>query len=116
MGKLLKNKTVLIGVALVLLFVGWYVFTSGSTPSTLSSTPTADAGPGDSIVRTLVSLKTITLSATVFSDPAFISLQDITTAIVPESQGRLDPFAPLTPAVAPTPKTTSGAAIFKSKK
>ena len=116
MGNLLKNKTVLIGVAIVLLFVGWYVFSSGPVPTTLSSTPTPDAGPGDDIVRTLVSLKTITLSATIFSDPSFASLQDITTAIMPESQGRLDPFAPLTSSVAPTPQTTSGAIIFKSKK
>lgn len=116
MGNLFKHKGAVIGVVVVIGFIGWYVSSSGAAPATLSSTPDASTGPGDAIVQTLVSLQTITLSGTIFSDPAFMSLNDLTTAIIPEAAGRTDPFAPLLANVAPTATTTSKADIFKTKK
>jgi hypothetical protein len=63
--------------------------TSGTTGS-----PSADSSDQE-LVATLLALRAVTLSGTIFQDPAFISLSDFSTPIVPEPVGRPNPFAPL---------------------
>ena len=109
---LLRSKIAVI--VIVLLIVGglWYGLTASSTPATtgaLSSTG-ADTSGDQSIVSTLLTLQSITLSGTIFSNPAYATLKDYTTAIVPVPAGRPDPFAPL-PASAPTATATSSRSV-----
>jgi hypothetical protein len=82
----------------------------------LTSTGTDDAAD-QSIMTTLLTLQSITLSGAVFSNPAYTTLVDFTTAIVPEPTGRPDPFAPFTVSAAPSSAvSTKGAQLFQPTK
>lgn len=50
---------------------------------------------GREILTLLADLKKITLDESVFSDPVFRSLKDISVELIPEPKGRPNPFAPL---------------------
>jgi hypothetical protein len=114
---LLRNKFVIIGIVVVVLFGAWYGLTSSSVPASVLSTTTPDTDAGDeTIVTTLVQLQAITLSGAIFSNPAFASLQDYTTAIQPEPVGRTDPFAPLPAQSTPTVGSSKSAQIFQAGK
>lgn len=87
--------TLLIGA----LIVGgaWYFFFADrrseellTTTSAVEAEKTVEKG----IVDTLLTLRAVSLSGTIFSDPAFISLRDFGSEIVPETTGRINPFAP----------------------
>lgn len=99
MAFLKKNKIIIIIVAVIVAGFAWYAFSDrGGAPPPLLNTQAV--GPSTTaaektLVETLVTLRAITLSGTIFSDPAFQSLQDFGTQIVPEPVGRRDPFAPL---------------------
>ncbi len=114
-----NHKGLIIGGVIVLIGVAWYVLGSGSSSQSDITTTTTDSalsGPGAQIVATLVSLQAVSLNSSIFSDPAFASLQDLTTAIVPEPVGRPDPFAPLAGASVPaTQLTPVSPTLFKSK-
>ncbi len=59
---------------------------SASTPENVTQTQ----------FQVLVSeLQPISFNSAIFSDPNFTSLVDITTPVMPETPGRLDPFAPI---------------------
>ncbi len=59
-----------------------------------SGSPSEETADRD-LVETLLTLRAITLSGTIFTDPAFRTLQDFGTTIVPEPVGRQNPFAPI---------------------
>lgn len=95
-----RNKILLILVGFVVLGAGWYVLSgSSSSPDILET----EAGPGSvsanpqeaDLVQTLLALRTVSLSGTILTDPAFMSLHDFGTEIIPEPVGRPNPFAPL---------------------
>jgi hypothetical protein len=115
---LLRNKFAIILIIVVIAGGLWYGLSSSSSapPAALSSTGTDTSGD-QSIVSSLLAMQSITLSGTIFSDPAYATLKDFTTAIVLEPAGRADPFAPLSSSVAaPTPATAKGAQIFQPVK
>lgn len=93
-------------LVLVVVIAGavWYGMSGGgvSTDQSLIATETLDSTgspSGDAedreLVESLLTLRAITLTGTIFSDPAFQSLRDWGTPIVPEPVGRDNPFAPL---------------------
>lgn len=92
---LLRHKYLITIVAL--LVIGFFWYGSSDDPSALLSTQSAEQGsPAEKdLVSTLLALRAISLSGTIFSDPAFRKLKDFSTQIVPEPVGRKDPFAPL---------------------
>ncbi|HVM73909.1 MAG TPA: hypothetical protein VMU13_03485 [Candidatus Paceibacterota bacterium] len=93
---LLHSKLVIVLIIIVVLGAGWYGLTSSSTAPSGPLTGTAPDTSGDqAIVSNLLSLQSISLSGTIFSDPAYATLQSYTTAIVSVPVGRPDPFAPL---------------------
>lgn len=94
---LLQNKfVVLILGSLVMAAAGWYIFLRVPVETPLLQTDTLSASGADrDVVETLLALRSITLSGTIFSDPAFINLTDTGTQIVPEPVGRPNPFLPL---------------------
>ncbi|HQU07697.1 MAG: hypothetical protein B7X04_01765 [Parcubacteria group bacterium 21-54-25] len=85
-----------IAFIVVVAMVGGYVYmqSAGSTapPLTASSTASSTAGQFE---QTAGQLSSISFSVSLFSDPRFTVLQDITTPITQEPIGRTNPFAPL---------------------
>ena len=94
----LKNKLVLVTVAIIIAGAVWYVMTSNPAEPNVSGTPSAagtSATVDQGIVPTLLTLRAVKLDGTIFSNPTFLSLKDYSTEIVPEPVGRTNPFAPL---------------------
>ena len=102
----------------------WYGLSQGSAPAPALTTSTAgipagttgSPGAGQDLVGVLLTLRAVTLSGTIFTEPAFSTLQDFGTTIVPEPVGRTNPFAPLTIAAATTTESQHAAQIFAPKK
>jgi hypothetical protein len=110
---LLHNKGILAVILIVVVGGAWYGLTSSTTPTPVLSSTGVDTTGDDSIVRSLLALQAITLSGTIFSDPAYATLKDFTTAIVPVPAGRTDPFAPLPSLAVPVTSTAiNSAKIF----
>jgi hypothetical protein len=90
-----RNLIISIVIGAVLLVAGVYflIVVPSTTPVLSSSEP---ASPDQVTFENLAQqLTPVALDTSVLSDPRFTSLVDIHTAIVPESSGRRDPFAPL---------------------
>lgn len=106
---------ILFGVLIVVL-VGavLYGMTSGGgvVDDSLLTTEVIDSGsPSEDsadreLVESLLTLRAISLSGTIFNDPAFQKLQDFGTMIVPEPVGRANPFAPRGQEAAPQSQGT----------
>ncbi len=65
-----------------------------------------------SLVDTLLQLRAVSLSGGIFADPAFTSLRDFGSQIVPEPVGRSNPFAPLSA----RGTTTRGNTLFEPRR
>ena len=114
---LLRNKFFLIGIIIIVLVGAWFGLTSSSAPAPALTSAGADTSGDEAIVSSLLALQAITLSGTIFSNPAYASLQDFTTAIIPVPAGRPDPFAPLSQQSAYASGTsTKSAQIFQPAK
>lgn len=78
--------------------------------ATLSEQTSEDIG--QQFVALLLSIQSINLDPTLFSDPAFISLQDFSSPInQPGNEGRPNPFAPIggqQVVIQNSPTTTTG--------
>lgn len=92
----------LLSIALVVALVGaaWYGLTQNAAPTPVLTSVTATGSPtqesaDQELVSTLLTLRAVTLSGTIFQDPAFVTLRDFGTTIVAEPIGRQNPFAPL---------------------
>jgi hypothetical protein len=71
----------------------WYFFTGTEQPPLMVNEPASQA---QTKFQTLLSeLTPISFNTSIFSDPRFNALVDLTTPISPETIGRLDPFAPI---------------------
>jgi hypothetical protein len=103
-----QHKLVAIILIVVVLVGAWYALSGSSTPApALTTTPVAGSSSADqTLIATLLQLRSVKLDATIFADPAFMALQDFSTPIVPEPVGRPNPFAPLSSSAA-TPATSS---------
>jgi len=112
-----QHKLIAILVALVILGGAWYMFSGSSAPApTLTTTNVSGESSADkNLVATLLALRAVKLDGTIFSEPAFQSLQDFSTQIVSEPAGRTDPFAPLSQGATASASTTQSAQIFTPK-
>jgi|SRR3989344_4164518 len=92
-----RNTLLAVVVGAVLLALMWYMLggTSGDVPLTETTTFDSETAAERSIVETLLALRAVSLSGTIFSDPVFQVLKDFGTPIIPEQAGRPNPFAPL---------------------
>lgn len=104
-----KNIIVFVGIGLVLILI--YVFfikgDSNDEQASLISTSNGDSNPGSTsaedggaiaqdFLSLLLNVKSINLDDKIFSDPAFISLEDSSIELVPDgTEGRPNPFAPI---------------------
>ena len=101
--KILARYKMFIGAAVILgVMVIWFILSGGgSVPAstTLLTTETVSGSTDPAsrdFVATLFALRAIQLNGEIFTEPAFLALQDFSTAITPEPFGRPNPFAPLT--------------------
>ena len=111
---ILKHKLVAIVIVVFFAGVAWYMLagTSGENPVLTSESP-ASAPPGaQDLVDSLIALRTVSLDGTIFANPAFQVLHDLTTPILPEPVGRPNPFASLGADVAASASSTRSAQIF----
>lgn len=91
----------------------WFISGSPQDDALLTTAGAPSASPVDKeLVGTLLQLRKVELSGTIFSDPAFQRLQDFGTQIVPESVGRPNPFIP--PQRRST-STASGGQLFQGR-
>lgn len=110
-----KHMTIVLVLVAVIVGGVWYGMSGGGVDNgSLLTTETVDSGsPSEDtadrdLVETLLTLRAINLSGTIFNDPAFKALQDFGVSIVPEPVGRPNPFAPLSrQAPAPNQQTQS---------
>lgn len=94
----MSRNTIVFVICLIIVAGGlgyYFFFFNSDTDAALSAGP-ATANDAELSFITLVSkLDPIVFDTSVLSDPRFTSRQDIRTAIVPETAGRRDPFAPI---------------------
>jgi len=108
-----QNKLVILivgGVALAGMV--WYSFLRDRGDGSLLQTDdlTVATEADSDIVTTLLELRAVSLSGTIFTDPAFLLLQDFGSEIIPEPVGRPNPFAPLPGAAAANAAAAAAAA------
>lgn len=113
-----QHKVIFIIAILIVAGAVWFGLSSSAPAAPLLTTDTTTTGSPSTdsadqqLVVTLLALRAVTLSGTIFSDPAFTSLKDFGTTIVPEPTGRTDPFAPLSATSSTSATNTRGAQLF----
>lgn len=90
----LKNTLGAVGVLVILGVLYWYFFGGSSTPPPPVSETLPASDAAQEFLDLAGELATVSFDPTIFSDPRFSSLVDISTAVIPEAEGRPDPFAP----------------------
>jgi hypothetical protein len=93
----MSNTTkIILGVVVVvaLLFGAYLVFFNSNSSESALSTQTAPASAAEvSFLNLANTAESVSFDTSVLSDARFAALVDIHTAIVPDPQGRTDPFA-----------------------
>lgn len=105
-------------ILVVLLGVGWYALSGGGPVAapTLTTTSAAGTSAADkNLVSTLLALRAVKLDGSILTNPAFSSLKDFSTQIVPEPVGRPNPFAPLAVPTSVSTSSTHSAQIFSPR-
>lgn len=83
-------------VSMLVIAAGGYWYFFGQTGNDVPLTNSIAVDAAQTQFQVLVSqLKPISFDTSIFSDPKFTALVDLSTPISPEPSGRLDPFAPL---------------------
>jgi hypothetical protein len=114
---ILSHKIIVVIVALLVAVGVWIGLSSSESPGSLLAVETvAEQGASQDLVSTLLALRAVKLDASLFTDPAFVSLNDFSTQIVPEPVGRPNPFAPLGSSAVVNASTTKAAQIFTAPK
>ncbi len=97
MNFLTRFRGVLIGVIIlgVAFFAYSYFFAKPAEPLLSAQAVSTTTSVDQDLISLLLELKSIRLDDSIFSDPAFNSLQDFSQELVQEPIGRMNPFAPL---------------------
>lgn len=92
-----RTKIIFVALGLGIVLVGVYLaFFSTATGTSAISVSGAPASTAEvSFLNLVAQIDPLSFDTSIFTDPRFMALIDIRTAIVPEPQGRNDPFAPL---------------------
>ena len=96
----IPTKTLLLGAVIVVVLGVAYMYLFSGTPQAPVTATTPTGAAEQQFLSVAAELQPISFDTTIFSDPRFTSLVDITVPLAPEPQGRPDPFAPL-PGLAP---------------
>lgn len=92
------SRNTILATALIIVALGgaaYFLFFNGAPTPAI----TTDTGPGSDAQATFINLaaqlEPVAFDSSILSNPRFIALQDIHTAIIPEASGRPDPFSAL---------------------
>lgn len=102
-----RNKIILAVVGVLLGGFIWYGMTGGGavvSDSALTAEVVTQSAEERAVLDSLLQLRSIQLTGTIFSDQSFMSLRDFRTEIVSEPVGRRNPFAPLGGTASGTPE------------
>lgn len=93
----MKSNTALILILTLLIAAGayWYFFTRTGNEQPLSPTDITTSQAQAQFQTLVGELQPITFDTSIFSDPRFNALVDLSVAVSPEPAGRLDPLAPI---------------------
>jgi len=91
MKTLKNNKTLLLVVLLVIVFIAMYKMLFKSDLGDLSPDPVSQS-VGDEVLTMFNSLKQVQFDSSVFSTPSFLLLTDFSTEIPQQNTGRRNPF------------------------
>ena len=95
-----KVQFIIGGMLIVILFLGWVIFgripavTDGNLLSEVGEDPIEDI-LGRELLLSLEKMKSVKLDTSFFSDPVYLSLNDISIEVPQMLSGRRNPFAPL---------------------
>ena len=90
-----KNKKILIAVVALLVLggAGYYFFSQGSLSApTDFIVPSSDTPVGQDVLVLIDKLKGISIDSSFFAGAMFSALRDFTTKVIPEPQGKDNPF------------------------
>lgn len=94
-----SNKYAIGALAVIVVVSAWYMLGGSGAPVeeglVTESFATPESEADRDLVATLLQLRAVRLEGGIFSDPAFQSLKDFGSEIIPEPVGRPNPFAPL---------------------
>lgn len=91
-----KNTIITIVLGLLLIAAALYLlFGKGDTRSVITSIGGPTSVAEQTFINLTAQINPIEFDTDLLNDPRFASLQDLKTAIIPETSGRVDPFAPL---------------------
>ena len=112
MNTFIKQNKVLVVVMLLFVFgFVYYIFSMGNSTNSGALSTSSALGDQTSQVQQLVamlaSVRTIQLTGAVFSDPAYLSLNDFGVTLKPENVGRRNPFIPFTGGVVSSVSSTT---------
>lgn len=118
MNFLSRNKFAFAAIVIVIAGFVWYA-SSGVPAEPILTTQGIDDTSGavdQDLISILLTLRAVSLSGTILSDPSFRGLNDFSKQIIQEDTGRPDPFAPLSPsALSPVQSTATGnSGLFKA--
>lgn len=90
-----KHKNLIfIGGFVLVLVGGYYLFGSSIQLGSGAGAPAAASESEQELLNELLKLKSLQLDESIFTDPAFKSLEDFSQPIEPEAVGRKNPFMP----------------------
>ena len=90
------TPTIIIFAVIIAMVVGYiYMKNVGTGATTQPLTASSINSTASKFQNITNKLSSISFDTSIFSDPRFMALQDITTPVAQESVGRTDPFAPL---------------------
>ena len=86
-----------IGVIILLLGIAYYAYMTfvQAPPVDKSATDGSTPPVGQDILDLVASFESVSIDPAVFDSPLFKNLKDFTTVLLPEPQGRVNPFAPI---------------------
>ena len=90
------KKILIVSLGLIILgFLGYYFLIRSSTDISSLITPYLSETVGQDILIQVDKLKTISIDSSFLTEGLFNNLKDFSTPLIPESQGRSNPFAPI---------------------
>ena len=91
MKTLKNNKTLLLTVLLIIIFVAVYKVLFKSDFMIITTDPTSQS-VGDEVLTMFNSLQQVNFDSSAFSSPGYLMLTDFSTEIPPQTTGRRNPF------------------------
>ncbi len=90
-----KTTGIAIALGLLLLGVAAYLMLRPTNLSGVSATGAPASEAEVTFITLTAKIDPVAFDTSILTDPRFVGLRDIRTAVIPEPSGRTDPFAPL---------------------